>query len=72
MTQYAENGGGERWTDNEDAVIREHYGKAGMSAKKIADLLPNRTRSMVLGRAQRLGLSVKNNRVKPKVKRWGK
>lgn len=48
---------GDEWSKDEDQLIIEMYGH--YSARQISELLVERTRNAVIGRAKRLGLVVK-------------
>lgn len=44
------------WTAAEDATARELWTVQGLSAQRVSDALPGRTRNAVIGRVNRLGL----------------
>lgn len=48
-----------KWTEEEDAYLRANYGR--LSAQQCAVSLTGRTRHMVIGRADRLGLTQKGS-----------
>lgn len=44
------------WNASEDAILKSNYGREGVTAEKIGEVL-GRTRNSVIGRAHGLGLS---------------
>ena len=46
-----------KWTDDELRLLVEHWLARRLSARQIAALIPGKSRSAVIGRARRMGLS---------------
>lgn len=45
------------WSEEEDALMREYYGKHGSGINYLLTVLPNRTRISIISRAKILGLA---------------
>lgn len=49
----------DRWTDEQDQLLRDNYAEHGRAWDGWAVLLPNRTNRAIAARAQRMGLASK-------------